>query len=179
MSRPTPWQSFIGNPFLCIPLMLGAIYVGYLWMVGQAPWWVALFAVIAASGVAKAAQRVRAYSAWKREWDGEEASERGLRLPSGRAIRNIIGIACWAWLAWMSLDLKSSPTTDLAVMAFWLGTAVLVAVGICRAIRAVSMRTNRNEDFVGVCMPAASQSDAVHEAVTALPTYCLHLVRRN
>lgn len=177
MSRPTPWQSFIGNPFLCLPLMLGALYVGYLWMTGQAPWWVALFALIGASGVANAAQRVRAYSAWKREWDNA-AAPRTFRPPSGKAVKLLVGLGCWGCLAWMSLEVESSPTMDLAVGAFWLATAIIVIAAIVRAIRGPSISKAGRNVVVGVCLSAARQSSSVQAATAALPAHCQHLMRR-
>ena len=177
MSRPTPLQAIIGNPFLCIPLMLGAIYIGYLWMAGQAPWWMALLALIGASGVAKAAQQVRAYSAWKRDWESAGSTPRPMRLPSGKAIKYLVGLGCWGWLAWMSLEVQSTPAMDLAVMSFWLGSVIMVIAAVVRAIRGPSTPKAGRNVVVGVCLPAARQSSSVQNAMAALPAHCQQLMR--
>lgn len=173
MSRPTPWQSFIGNPFICLPLMLGAIYVGYLWMAGQAPWWTALFALIGASGVANAAQRVRAYSAWKREWENEGRAPRAFR-PSGKGAKYLVGVGIWAWLAWISQDVESSPVMDLAVTAFWVGTALMAPVAVMRTIRGPSAPSR--SVVVGVCLPATRQSCSLQRAMASLPPHLHRLL---
>ncbi|WP_421729380.1 hypothetical protein [Brevundimonas sp.] len=177
MSRPTPFEAFVGNVFLCVPLMLGAIYVGYLWMIGQASGLAALCAAIVASIVAKAAQRVRAYAAWQRDWENAGKPPRTFRPPSGKVIKVTIGLAIWGWFVWMSQDVESTPAMNLAVLAFWVGTAIMFLTMVVRMLRGPSARKTSEAAVVSACLPAARHSTSLNSATMELPTYCLRLMK--
>lgn len=177
MRPPSALQWLFGNPVSALVLMLGALFVGYRWLTGEFTWFAALLAAMVAGYSAKAYERVASYSAWKREWAMMNGKSPGLRLPRIGGLRYVLGIVAWMFLALLAIGSANDPSLRVPVMLFWLGTAVIVVVGVYRLVRSTSRAGNRG-DAVAVCVKR-QDSDSVAAALSSLPASLASLVRRD
>lgn len=177
MRPPSAFQWLIGNPVVSLTLMLGALAVIYFWFTGTLSGWFALLALVTGATAAKASERVNAYSAWKREWEGYEGRQTSsLRLPSGKVIRIIAGIGCWSLFAWWASEgANGDPALEIAITLFWIGTAVMVVAGFGRIVRG-NVPKPRAAIVVSLCLPNAGGSSSVRSATLQLPEYCQNLL---
>jgi hypothetical protein len=166
MRPPTSFQWLIGNSVVSLVLMLGALAVIGMWLMGTATGWAALAAAILGSVAAKASEKVRAHTAWEREWNGGGGGG-GVSLP--RHWRLVPGLAAWVWLAWLSLlPNEGDPTLEVASGLFWLATALMAVVAVIRVFRRQSQSRGRKAVVVKACLPVPMRSPSVQEAYRSL-----------
>ncbi len=165
MRPPTPFQWLIGNSVVSLVLMLGGLAVIGMWLMGTASGWAALAAVVIASVAARASEKVRDHAAWEREWNG--GSGTGLRLP--RNWRLLVGLAAWAWLAWLSLlPNAGDPALALASGVFWLASGFMAVVAVVRLIRRGTSRAGGKAVIVKACLPVPVGSPSVRDAYASI-----------
>jgi hypothetical protein len=166
MKPPGPFTWLIGNAVISLVLMVGGVAVVGMWLMGTANGWAAFGAAMLASLAARASEKVRAHAAWEREWNG-----RGGGVALSRNWRMLLGMAAWAWLAWLSLlPAEGDPTLQVASGLFWLASVLMVVVGAARFARARIGRRAPKQTMVKVCLRVPLRSPSVQEAYGALPT---------
>lgn len=171
MRPPTSLQWLVGNPVSALVLMLGAIYLAYLWLVEGAGMGVGLLAIVIGGYAGRCAERVNAYTRWKREWEGLGGSRGPFRLPKVPGLKYVFGVGAWLSLAAMVIGSANDPAMRIPVVLFWLATAVMVVAGVYRLVRSGSGQTRRS-DSVRLCLGRPMLSPSVEEARKALPHYC-------
>lgn len=171
MRPPTSLQWLVGNPISALVLMLGAIYLAYLWLVEGAGMGVGLLAILVGGYAGRSAERVNAYTRWKREWEGLGGSRGPFRLPRIPNLKYVCGVGAWLFLAAMAIGSADDPAMRIPVMLFWLATAVMMVTGVHRLMRSGPGQTRRS-DNVRVCLGRPMSSPSVEEARKALPHYC-------
>lgn len=166
MKPPNLFQWLIGNAVVSIVLMLGGLYVIYAWFTGSASGVAALIAVVLGAMAARASERVNAYSAWKREWNGT-GSRRGFPSVPAGGIRTALGLVAWAMFAMLAASgAKDDSAMQFAIGLFWIVSAMMAATLLWRALKKRSGRRSRMTPVaVSLARPlrSASIEDAVRE----------------
>lgn len=158
MRPPTSLQWLVGNPVSALVLMLGAIYLAYLWLVEGAGMGVGLLAIVVGGYAGRCAERVNAYTRWKREWEGIGGRTRQpLRLPSFKSIRIGLAILSWLGMAALALAAGGDPALRVPVILFWIGSAVAVIAKL-KPVRG-------SRGVVRVCIQRPRSSPTVRDAM--------------
>ena len=177
MKEPTAFQWLIGNAPVSLIVNLTMIGSIWFWYVGQLNGWLT-FAMIAIASVShRASERVSRYSAWKREWDG--TGGRSFRLPRIPGLKYAAAFAVWLVLAAMALDgADDGGAVAVAVVLFWIATAVMIGAMLLRLSRGLVSRRHPI-GTVAVCVSASATSPSVSGAVSALPAHCRSLLEQD
>lgn len=183
MRRPSSLIFLIGNPVSALAIFAGTAVVVYQWWFGRAADIAAILAVFGLMITINASDQVTNYHHWKREWDALEGRSTGTRLsPSAVRIGHIVvGTAIWAAMAYGALHMKPGPNTQIAVLSFWGGSALLIAGAIYRlwkgrAGKRPAQRRAPVDVPVEVMVIAPPRSPSVNAAIGALPGFCRRLL---
>jgi hypothetical protein len=179
MKRPSSLVYLFGNPFVSLVLMLAALWLVYAWWAKGGSGALALAVAVAASYAAQSAEQLQKYQLWQREWD---AMEGRTSPPSkmGWHSHRIIGIAIFCVAAIYAFSTEDTPEVQIARVLFVLaGFAMVAGLVIPRIWR---RRGNRARKIVDVPVTQHLKSSARGEdlryAYSALPTYCVSLLRQ-
>lgn len=166
MRSPKPVEWLFGNPAsaLVLTILAAAGIIG--WFMGQVPFLVAAAGLVAGSYAFRAANRVSAYTAWKREWDAMGGVR---RVSSTVPMRTVLGVAAWCGLAWLAVSSSSDPSMQSVVAIFWLGSVVLIIVAAVRWAMKKRPKPQPSSTTVTVCVNGGGGSPSVASAIAALP----------
>jgi hypothetical protein len=167
--------ALIGHPVIALPIFVGAVAVGYLWLAGELTGWAALGALVLAACTAKASDQVNKYRAFKREWDGMGGGSVARQKLRVGGLRYIFGIAAWLFMAALAIDVWNDPGLKWMASMFWLATAIILGTMSYRLLRSDG-RSQSAKAFVRVCLPIAKSSPAHHSAAQNLPSFCILLI---
>lgn len=164
MRPPSPGTWLIGNPVVSLIVMIGGIAVLAMWFMGHANGWAALGAVLLASLAARASEKVSAYAAWQREWNGG-----GVTFTLPRVPRPVLGGMAWLWLAWLALQpANGDPAVAVASGLFWIVSLLMAVVGLVRFVRRAGARRGGSATVVKVCLGVPMRSASVQQAFAAI-----------
>lgn len=172
MKPPRAINWVIGNAFVLVILGLLFFAATYQWLaLGGSPIVTVVLAIVGGWS-ASAHDRVLRYRQWKEEWDSMngQAARRG---PSLGAVRKMAAVAGWGVGAWGSITYAGDPGYAIPVALFWLGTLVMIFVGIVRLFRR-GVRPSRDV-IVTVCLGKPAQSPDLKQVYAAIPDYCRQL----
>lgn len=170
MRPPSTFQWLIGNPLVGALLSIG-VFVGIIGtLTGHVAGILFFPFLIAGAVVARAAERVSAYTRWQREWNGMGGSGGGMRLPSVKALRILAAIIIWLIFAVYSLEAPADdPWMQTAAVLFWIGTAVMGFAAVARMLGGGAYRRQtKGELVVSVCLSRPLQSPTVQDAYCRL-----------
>lgn len=163
MKPPTTLQWLAGNPVSALVLVLGAIYLVWFWLAESGGIGFGLLAIIVGGYAARSAERVNAYSRWKRQWEGMGGGSGGIRLPRPPSLRVVLGVGSWIVLAILALDgSNGDPMVAVAINLFWVGTGVLGMSILYRRLRSDHRRSQ--DKIVSVSLPVPNRSSNVDHA---------------
>ncbi|ATQ43128.1 hypothetical protein [Caulobacter mirabilis] len=175
MRSPKPVEWLFGNPASALVLTILAATGLIGWFLGQVPFFLAAVGVVAGSYAFRAANRVNAYTAWKREWDAMGGARRA-SPPVPRRI--MLGVAAWCVLAWLAVDSASDPAMQGPVALFWLGSAALVVIAAVRWAMKKRPKPQPRSMPVAVCVSGGAGSPSVASAMAALPAHLTSFIAR-
>lgn len=171
MKAPSPIQYLLGNAISLTALILGSVYMSYRWVQGDVSGWAAIVVIIITSTAAKANEAVVRHNAWKREWNQFDGPSAVWRMPRIPGLRIALGIAAWALLAALAIDVWDEDDMRWVAIAFWTISALSVVFGVGNRLRRIS---DSGATYVRVCLPPTRSSPSVARASSALPAYCTH-----
>jgi hypothetical protein len=188
MKPPSSFERQLGRRgnATTVALLAAAAIVG--WWVGAVPWWLALGMVVMAGPVRRAGLKVRAYDAWRAQWQAmagyEVKPKRKRRFP--RLWQQVV---CALVFAVGLPYVPGPPGSRIAVMESWLWMAAWLYVAcvlvwfilrLARRRGKVGAKTTKEKDGPVYCLlPLPSSSPSRAEAVRNLPDYCAGLIAGN
>lgn len=207
MTRPSALTRLMASRFVALVLMFasGAVLVG--WVAGDAPWWLAIVAVLTQMQTLAAIGRVRRYKDWAAKWQAmaepvgglrgipQSQREEGVRQtpasPAKAPRRGRLRIFVAALLA-LGIPLYVGGDTDAASPALaglWLAVCSYLCFRLVRRVTRrrgqkrgeqanVPQKREAESPFVTWVMNRPSSSPSRAEATRALPDYCGRLLTR-
>lgn len=126
--------------------------------------------------VGPAAERIRRYNGWKREWDAMNGvPPRGAWIP--KSVKIFAGVALLATLGLVGLSLINAP--DTAVLAYLGGVLLALLVWVwSRLARRRSRQRAAEQPAVAQTLKQATHSPSAQSTVEQVPDYCREVLRQ-
>jgi hypothetical protein len=172
MREPSLRARVLASPPVFYPSWALALWLGYEWTQHGDAWPLIVGAAAWLLAVMKAEEQVRAYKAWKREWDAVAGVVSPKRWPV--ILGAILGIPIFLFLA--AIGQQSGTQAVIGVLMITVGALALLGL-LAKLLGCVRRRSLDRVEPVTVCVtrpliPVPTLRDALH----SLPEHCLRVL---
>jgi hypothetical protein len=181
MTAPSPFARLAGMPIFAILLFIGYGAVITSWFEGHVPWWLALFAALAALRTLKAVGEVRRYKTWLANWNAMDAQEQAPPRRKILTLNRVLPVIAGAAFLFLPL-LRAPGTSDSALQqGIWVVSGLYLVFAlvrfILRRVRKGSTAQPQSESKpVSWLIDRASSAPSREDATENLPDYCAGLL---
>lgn len=188
MNQPSITVRIAGTPLVGVPLILGGLWLMFMWTQGRASLFLALLGCFVALKTISSLKRVRRYKAWLKEWDaaGTPGTAPARRSTGGWRWATVLASLLFAGIIVCYPNAAGNPELQNALLWLWLFCGIFLIARFVRGIwKFIRKRRSRNEEKadrevepVSWMIGRTVDSPSRQAAVKSLPGYAARILNR-